>query len=304
MILKAKETDRAAVKEIWKTCFPKEDPEYIEFYFKTIWTPESCYMNVADGEIVSVVCRNRHVLLYNGRIINVSFLTGMATIPSARGRGHMHDLMNVVIDACEHSELLTFVRTENPSLYEPFGFRLGFERTAYVIQRADLKRVPTFGCAYDVQALDMLKVYSAYIRRFNGFYIRDLKHFVDYKKEIVARDGKIIGHFDSKDEISGYAAVTFRGADLYVDELVYLDSISLIKLLNVCLAERPRVHFDVSKAENLEGLFPQAKKTNFETTMMRVNNYELFNKVFNVRVTNVREALQISARPLNQNEAY
>lgn len=304
MIVKAAQEDLAELRELWKISFPDEDPGFLEFFAKNRWTPETCYVSREDGRIISTLCRRPHSIMFNGKVLSVSMISGVATLPEFRSRGYMHDLMRTVTDACEHSELLTFLRTENPALYEPFGFRPSFRRTAYRIRRRDLKRVSLFGCAYDVKALDMLKVYSAYIRRFNGFYARDLKDFVDYKKEIIQSGGKIIGYFNSQDRIDGYAAVRMQGTDLFVDELVYLDSVSLVKLLNACLAERPHVHFHVSAAENLDPMFPGAEKKRYDSVMVRVNSYELFNKLFGADARNVEEAMAVSRRPLNMNESY
>lgn len=304
MILLAKENQRNEVRDMWKEAFPKEDPAYIEYYFRTLWTPSSCYVDVENGRVVSTICRNPHAILFNGKVLKASMLTGMVTRPQYRNQGRMHKLLEVVLDACEHTELMTFIRSENTAMYEAFGFRTGFERMAYMIQRPDIHRVPPLGTAYDVQALDMLKVYSAYIRRFNGFYARDLEYFVNYKKEIIASGGKFIAYFNAKDRIDGYAAYVLNGSDLYIDELVYLDSTALMKILNGCIQERPRVHFHLSTAEDLRPVFPQAVVKEYPGTMVRINSYSLFNKLFNTRCRTVEEAMAISNRPLNQNEVH
>ena len=58
MILLAKEEQKAEIRELWETCFPKEDPAYIDHYFKNIWTPRSCYVDMEDGyaEILMIFC--------------------------------------------------------------------------------------------------------------------------------------------------------------------------------------------------------------------------------------------------------
>ena len=304
MILLATEQQRAEVKHLWEIGFPKENPAYIEHYFKHIWTPSSCYVDVENGQIVSSICRNIHDILFNEKVLRASMLTGMVTLPEYRNQGRMHKMMDVVLDACDHSELITFICSEKPEMYEPFGFRTAMERTSYMIQRPDIKRIPPLGTAYEVQPIDMIKVYSAYIRRFNGFYARDLEYFIDYKQQILSQGGKFIAYFNAKDRINGYASYIYNGSDLYIDELVYLDSTTLSKLLNGCLQERPRVHFHLSKAEDLRILFPQAQIKPYIGTMVRINDFTLFNKLFKTRSRTVEEAMSISYKPLNQNEVY
>lgn len=302
MIEKATEEQTNEIRQIWKTCFPKEDPRYIEYYFKNIYKPENCYVNIIDGKIVSVLMRNPHALMFNGRVLQASMLVGAATLPEYRNKGCMHELMEVVIDACEHSELITLIQSEEPELYEQYGFRTIYKRADYTVERKDVKRITNFGCAYEPTPIDLLKVYSAFIRRFNGFYARDLEYFVKYKKEITAVGGKIVAYYDGKNQIRGYAVMIPQGNELRVEEIIYLDSMSLVKLCNAALQERRVVHLLVSEAENLRLVFPTAKKRTFGSTMCRLNDADLFIRVFNRRVLTVEDAFAISRKPLNLNE--
>ncbi len=302
MIDKAKADQTKEIMELWKICFPDEDQRYIDFYFKNIYQPQNCYVNMQDGKIVSAIMRNPHAVMFNGRVVQASMLVGAATLPEYRRRGHMKELMEIVIDACEHSELITMIQSEDPSLYEPFGFRTIYKRADYTIERKDVKRITNYGCAYEPTPIDLLKVYSAFIRRFNGFYPRDLDYFVRYKKEIAAVGGKIVAYYDSKDQIRGYAVMIPQGSELRVEEIVYLDSMSLAKLCNAALQERRTVHLLVSEAENLHLIYPNAKKRVYGSTMCRLNDANLFIRVFNRRIITVEDAFAISRRPLNLNE--
>ncbi len=304
MIIKANADHTEAVRELVRACFPQEDPRYIDFYYKNVYKPESCFLLIEDGRIVSMLCRNIHEIMFNGRVLQASMLTGMCTHPDYRNRGHMHELMNTVIDACEHTELITLVQSEDESLYEPYGFRTVYNRTEYLIRRKDVSRITNFGCAYEVPPIDMLKVYSAYISRFNGFYPRTLDYFVNYRKQLLAMGGKMIGFYDGKDRIRGYATVIPQGTELRVDELIYLDSLSLNKLCNACLQERPNVHLYVSEAEKLHAVFPDAVKRTYGSTMARLNDADLFGKLFGAEVHDVKEAFAITRKPLNLNESY
>ena len=302
MIVKANSEQTNEIRKLWLTCFPKEDPRYIDYYFKNIYTPENCYVNVVDNKVVSALMRNPHALMFNGRVLQASMIIGVATLPQYRKKGYMKELMNVVLDACEHSELITMIQAEDPAIYEQFGFRTVYRRQDYTIERKDVKRITNFGCAYEPTPIDLLKVYSAFIRRFNGFYPRDLEYFKRYKKEITAVGGKIVAYYDSKDQIRGYAVMIPQGNELRVEEIVYLDSMSLIKLCNAALQERRIVHLLVSQAEDLSKLFPDAKKETYGSTMARLNDAKLFGRLFSRNVSTVHDAFAISTKPLNLNE--
>ena len=302
MIKKATAEQTAEIREIFSICFPNEDTRYMDYFFKNVFEPENCYVNIVDGKIVSTLIRNPHAIMFNGRVLQASMIMGVATLPEYRRKGYMQELMDVVLDACEHSELLTLIQSESPVIYEPFGFSTVYKRKDVRLERKDVKRITNFGCAYEPTAIDLLKVYSAFIRRFNGFYARDLQYFVDYKKEIIAEGGKIVAYYNGKDQIQGYAVMIPQGKELCVEEIVYLDSMSLNKLCNAALQERRVIHLHVSEAEDLTKLFPEAKVRTYSSTMARLNDARLFSRLFNKKVTTVEEAYAISQRPLNLNE--
>ena len=142
-----------------------------------------------------------------------------------------------------------------------------------------------------------------FIRRFNGFYARDLIYFVKYRKEIIAQGGKIVAYYDGKDQIQGYASLLpNEKKQLRIEEMVYLDANSLIKLMNAATKENPNLILEVSEAEDLSVAFPKAKKAIYDSTMVRLNHPILFSKLYGHKVETVQEAFGLDNRPLNLNE--
>ncbi len=304
MIKRAELENIDEIKELWEICFPDVDARYREFFFKYILKPEDCFIKVLEGKIVATLVRNKHDLMFNSRVLQASMVMGVCVHPDYRNRGYMHEMMDIIVDACEHSELVTLIQSEKPEGYEPLGFQMIYHRTQFQIERKDVKRITNFGCAYDPSPIDLLKVYSAFIKRFNGFYTRDLDYFVNFKKEVKAVGGKIVAYYNGKDQIQGYAAMVPEGNQLKVQELIYLDSMSLMKLCNAALQEKKIVNLYVSEAEDLSKVFPYAKKKVFDSTMVRLNDPKLFSKVFRTKVDTVQEAFQLSRKPLNLNEFF
>ncbi len=304
MIKRAEAENIDEIKELWKICFPDVDARYREFFFKYVLKPEDCFIKVLEGKIIATLVRNKHALMFNSRVLQTSMIMGVCVHPDYRHRGYMHEMMDIIVDACEHSELVTLIQTEKPEGYEPFGFQTIYHRTQFQIERKDVKRITNFGCAYDPSPIDLLKVYSAFIKRFNGFYTRDLDYFVNYKKEVKAIGGKIVAYYNGKDQIQGYAAMIPEGNQLKVQELIYLDSMSLMKLCNAALQEKKIVNLYVSEAEDLSKVFPYAKKMTYDSTMVRLNDSKLFSKVFRTKVDTVQEAFRLSRKPLNLNEFF
>jgi predicted acetyltransferase len=292
----------AGIKELWNICFPQEDPRYAEFFFRSVYQPEYSLAAVDGSRVVASLIRVPHVMMFNGRPLSTSMILGVCTLPQYQHQGLMHALMKIALDETEHTELVTLLQAYDPAVYQPFGFETIYRRSELVVRSEDFKRITNFGCAYEPSPVDMLKVYSAFIRRFNGFYARDLKYFEDYKKEITAEGGKIIAYYDGKNIIRGYEAILPDGLELNVEEIVYLDGMSLFKLVNAALQERPVIHLHVSASEALEQVLPVSASKTYGSTMARLNDAQMFSRMFQKKVGDVKSAFALSRKPLNLNE--
>lgn len=290
----------AGVKAVWKRCFTQEDDRYTEFFFRHIYQPEYGYTLTENGRVASTLCRIPHALMFNGRTLATSMIVGVATMPEDRKKGYMKALMNTVLDACEHSELITLIQAYQPELYEPFGFRMLYRRREYTLDARTTELVTTVGCAYEPSPMDMLRCYMLFIGRFNGFYARDLQYFINYKKEIAAQGGKIVAYYDSRNRIQGYAAILFEeGRKAVIEECMYLNSTAVKKLVSAAMQESRTVRLSVTEAEDLGMIFPDADVETVGGTMVRLNQPELFSRLFNEKVKTVEEAFSLSRKPLN-----
>ena len=304
MIQTGTERMTPAIRECIRKCYTMEDPRYFEFFFRYLYRPEWFFVDMEEGSAAALVARIPHDVMFNGRILRMSMLNFACTSPEFRNQGRIRRIIETALDACSHSELITLVPGEYSEAYRPFGFEPIYYRTEYQITRQDARRLSNIGCAYDPNPLDMLKVYSAFIRRFNGFCARDLEYFVNFKREISARGGKIVAYYNEKDQIQGYAAILIGTKEATVEECVYLDSMTLNKLVNAALQERAAVNLRVSEAENLSRLFSESRKRTFPSMLARLNDAPLFSRLFSTEVSDVKSAFAISQQPLSLSERF
>ena len=75
-----------------------------------------------------------------------------------------------------------------------------------------------------------------------------------------------------------------------------------MKLVNAALQDRADVHLVVSEAEKLDVLFPDCEVRIYDSMMVRLNDPELFSRLFGKKVYSAKEAFALSARPLNLSE--
>ncbi len=299
MIRKARTNDRTPVKNLWKKNWSTMDPRYLEYHFRNEWNEEDAYISVREEEVIGAVERRKRSMIFNGRVIQTSVVSGLVLEPRLKNARNELELLDTVIDACEHSELFTVTESDRPELYRAWNFEPVYRRRDYHITREKMQSITIIGVAYDPSPLDMIKVYSNFCRRFNGFFARTLDDFRALKQEVAARSGKIVAYYDSKNNIRGYAVLMIEGREVRIRECVYLDSMALMKLVNAALQDRADVHLMVSEAEKLDVLFPGCTCEIRDSVLVRLNDAELFSRLFGRKVHSAEEAFALSVRPLN-----
>jgi len=301
MISKAEGMDKQAVYKIWKNAFAQDDGGYTDFYFSRYYRDQDTFVAKNKDEVIGCCSKHPHEVMLHGRMIRCSMIVGMAVKPNWRHKGVMHQLMDVILDEIDHQELITMIQAYQPKLYEPFGFETVYTRRNWTIRKSEVKRikhevsVPT--------AKDCLILYGQFVSRFNGYVIRDLAYFETWFKEIEAEHGKLIAVYKEK-KIQGYAAIYVENGRLEIRECLYLNSNALLQMVNYALTIHPEVVLQVSGSENLSKVFPHSKMEEIGYTMVRLNNPELFNRLYNCNVKTVKEAMCLNKEPLYMHENH
>lgn len=304
MIKKAEKGHTNIIKNMWSTCFPQEETSYTEFYFEHIYKPENTLVVVENSIVQSSCQRIPHEIMFNNRVLRTSMIVGVTTLPAYQHRGNMNKLMEVVMDEVNHQELITLVQAYDPTLYEKYGFEMMYYHKETTFTRNDVQKVSNEGCSYLIHSEDMLRLYASFVKRFNGFYIRDRAYFDRLKEEIKAQQGKIIAYYNAKQQLEGYATCLFHNNEVVFEECIYMNSIALTKLINLALQIKPIVKVNTSQVEDLRFLFPNVEVQDVGFTMARINDMELFNRLYQVQATSIAEAFASSGKPLFMNEFY
>ena len=107
MISKALPQEKKIVYGIWKQVFAGDDGGYTDYFFRTLYKPENTLVLKESGNIVSTLMRIPHSIMLAGHILETSMILGVATIPSYRKRGCMHEPVSYT-----HLEKASQVKTE------------------------------------------------------------------------------------------------------------------------------------------------------------------------------------------------
>ena len=297
MVKRANANLMSNVKDIWISVLPNDNRHVINHLFNNVLKPHDTILEIQDNRVVSALCKSDGAIMINGRILAVSTILFAGTLPRYQNHRYMDGIMNNLVDNLEHSELVSLATAQNPDLFLKYGFRVLYKKNRYELTRDDVQRITNDGCTFDPSAEDLLRLYATFMQRFNGYRVKTLKDFEKLKKSIDEQGGKIVAYYEN-DEIKSYGILRIDSKVIHLDECIYSDTLSLFKVLNVALQQRHKVFLNVSSAERLDKLFKNAKCETVDYAMMRLNNRELFNRLYNSNVVSVDEIALNSDKPL------
>lgn len=304
MIKDAMLRDKQEIYEIWKSAYPTRERNYLNFFFKHIYDEGKSIVCEQDGRIISTLQYHEHIMMFQKRKLSTSYIMGVATLPDYRLRGHMRRLMESTLDELSRNHLITLIQAFNPKLYEQFGFETIYYHKHYTIHAKYLEKINIHGVDRNFTASELLGLYKKYVKHFDGYYIRDMAYYENFMRMAMINRGNICVYRNKKDEITGYAYYVENNNEVEIKEIIYLESIALLKMMKYVLGRYPDVNICVSQAERLEKLFPLAIPKKVPFMMARINNYELFNKLYNCDVRKPSQAYEILNKPLFINEFY
>lgn len=296
--------EKQDVYDLWRFCYPTQNEEYLKFYFEHLYDTGISITQEQDNHVVSSLQMNYHTLSFHGRYLKCSYLLGASTLPDYRRRGHMRTLMNSLLDEAEHNCLITFIRAFHPKMYDSFGFEVIYTRKAYTIAREELIKMTTSHVFTQVQAKELVDVYQRFTMRFDGFYVRDVAYYELLLSELRLKQKELLVYRDNHGTVNGYIIYQMKKNEVLVQEAVYLNSTVLKRLLKKAIGNHTEITVMVSACECLEKIFPLAIPKKQPYMMARINNYELFNKLYNTKVKQVQDAFKLLKKPLWLHEYY
>jgi GNAT superfamily N-acetyltransferase len=93
-----------------------------DYYDRGFWNPNYCPYTLFKGDrAVSNVSVIPMSWMIGGKLVTASGIQSVMTLPAERGKGYMKKLMNHVLEDLKDYSFV-FLQTENPNLYEKYGF--------------------------------------------------------------------------------------------------------------------------------------------------------------------------------------
>ncbi len=302
MIRFGKTKDCTLLKDLCIHSQSAKQEKLLEYYFAHEYEHAKVLISELDGLLVSQVHRNTHIVNVQNNQVRVSYLSGMSTHYDYRKRGIMRDLLDLMIEDDSHNFLFTFADGYHPKLFDKYGFEKLTTRKRYVIQATDIPVVNALGVSNHYDVKELTNMYKQFTRVFHTYFMRDETYYEAAIKRWYHCGKSICAYYDEDEQIKGYCVYEEKENNVEVSEIIYADSLTLVKMLKYLVGHHSYISVEVSEAERLEKIFKQSIPRVCGHTLVRLNQVKLFNKLFNTSIKNTKDCIAQLKLPIYFNE--
>ncbi|MEA5003446.1 MAG: GNAT family N-acetyltransferase, partial [Christensenella sp.] len=179
-------------KRIWNVCFDDTDT-FITQYFESFVQYEKTLGYYENDKILADLFMLPFCGKLQGKRYDADFLAGCATLPEARKRGLMRELVRAaMLDMRKRGQAVTYLHPFLHSFYRQFGY----ETIAY-IRRETLEpkgredqSVRIYADFSDALIRQLFDAYNGYIGQFDNAFVRTEERFAGWLRLLFADDGR------------------------------------------------------------------------------------------------------------------
>lgn len=207
--------DREQAKALWHVAFD-DPPEFVDWFFENRYMPQWSAGAFEGDELISAIHGTPMELSLGNSSFPALMTSGVATLPSERGKGIMHDTMRFLQAHAESRGIhALFNHPQRPGAYAHLGFRPS-TYTKYWQGEGTFVSGEIVPFSED----EAFRVYSSIADRYAGFVRRDREAFrrkmADYASDgakgfLLMEAGKAVGY-----------GVYFEKEGVYAEEVLSL----------------------------------------------------------------------------------
>ncbi len=226
----ASQNDKERIKNIWRYCF--DDKEiFVDWFFKDKYCPDNTLV-AYEGEVpMSNLQLIPYRISFKGEELNASYMVGVATMPEARGKGYVEELIVESLKVMrKRKELISILIPFRYDFYRRYGWEVCYNHNSYRVEPSMLKplikkygktRPIDFRSMNDIEALK--KIYHGFVFGKNGYIIRSNNDWENILEDMLIYERK--GYFlqgDNGEE--GYILFGISEKHLNIHEMAYVNS--------------------------------------------------------------------------------
>ena len=258
-----------------------------------------CY--VVNDDVIAAIAYRPSEYVVNGKILRCSYIH-RPIVKENYSFDYAKRLLEEVIEDLSKHEIISFIGLDHEKLYEELGFEKVYKKKKYILNQDNIPTLNNYNVVFDADEVDMLKCYGKFASYFNGYKLRNDKDFKELKEYKMSNGYKFV-YFFKDNELKAYASY-LDGDKVYVDEFVYLDSLSCVSIISYFIDEYKEIELTLGAAENLDFLSHNLKYEEYDFMLARINDYNAFNNLFNCNVNNTIQGYMLSRKHPFVNERY
>lgn len=300
MIRRGKQEDKRAIFDLYTKNgilnFESQDE-----YFINAFIPENVLVNDVNGSVVASLQTNYHSLMLHDKRLAASVVFGQF-YDRSKGIKYHDSLKQEAFQQQKYKTLITIIPTKNPTEYERYGFEPIYNQRLYNISRNQLKNSSYKGVRRDFKVKDLVDVYNSFIKNFNGYLLRDYNYYMNLIDLLQIKRYNLVAFYDEELVCKGYMIYYIDGSKIVVEEIIYLDGLALTRLLCYALRRKRSIQVYVSEHEDLTKAYPSINYKLVNKYVARINDFELFNKLYDSSITTTLEGFNLLNKALYIND--
>ena len=297
-IERAQHLDPTKLLKYFKSAFPDTHASQLDAYFKVYYKPEETFvLRNKEHEILGLASVRPKILHLNNQNLKVSYINRIMIRPEYQGKGNMNLLMNGILDHFSKTDLITLLRAYEPKVFEKFGFESVIQTAQYTMSTSDLPRFSIEGIVVQPKSEGLVKVYERFTEYFDGYFLRNVEDFNLLQQTMSQQNGGVVG-LSHEGQLVGYCVYKNHGSHVEVFECAYDKSGTLLRLLSFVSKGKHRLIFHASVNENIQRVLPHATKSQQPFLLARINDRELFERLYDVRIISAYSGFKAFGKPL------
>ncbi|MBR5537032.1 MAG: GNAT family N-acetyltransferase [Clostridia bacterium] len=201
-------TDREQLLALYQACFPEDEPDFWNWVFDNLYTPENTLNVRKDGRIIASLQMIPCAMRLGERLFDAHYIYAASTLPEEQGKGLMAGLLELAArEGRRRGHDFSVLITQEDSLlayYARFGYKPAFCIGTGVPEAAASKGIVRVASADDIPVLNTL--YKAAATGFLHGH-RDARHWT-LQLELFGTGAKVL---ERNGAVVAYAFADERG---------------------------------------------------------------------------------------------
>lgn len=245
------------------------------------------YVDVENDTVHGVAYVIEKVLNLHGKRIKVAYINASMMSEHA---------LNRLVKILKRTDMITMIQATPGLALENLGFEPVVELAEYNLSTDYLPKLSIDGIVLNPEPFKLVDVYSNFMVHFNGYFERTENYFISAKK-VLGSSGSIIG-FEEDGKLVGYVVFESHENVVIVKECCYQKSGQLISMLAFVSRGKRRLVVHTSAFEHIERILPHAKKTKQTFMLASINDKELFEHLFHIKIISAYSAFNAFGKAL------